>query len=219
MKMQRGRLFIVGVVAALFAAPALAVDFGVEDTYNWFGYMNVFELPENGGGYVFGSAWGPADLPATFVGNETLELGPNTNTYQPGDNFWVDPNTGAGNKWMEANFYVEDKGLLGQTVNFDGMTVENTLVSPYESFAFIKVLDPNAGWSAVAQVTAPLVTGQPFNLSLAIPTDPRLVPQFGFTTLGPNAAPDHQFGHVLITPEPTALALLAAVGLLGARRR
>ena len=28
--------------------------------------MNVFELPANGGGFVFGSAWGIADLVASF---------------------------------------------------------------------------------------------------------------------------------------------------------
>ncbi len=218
MRFQRSK-FVAGLAAvALCAAPAMAVDFTVSPGYNWVGYMNVFELPVNGGGYLWGSAWGAADLPAVFTGNE-LELGPNTNTYDPADPYWVDPNDGSGAKWMEATFYVEDTSLLGQTVNFSGDVVENTLVDPYASVAFIKVLDPNDGWSVVTETTAELVTGQPFSLSLEIPSESWLVPQFGFNTQGPNASPDHSFGHVLITPEPTTLTLLAMAGVLLVRRR
>ena len=49
----------------------------VDPAATWNGFMNVFELPSNGGGYVFGSGWGTADLTATFSG-PVLTLGPNS---------------------------------------------------------------------------------------------------------------------------------------------
>ena len=41
------------------------------------GYMNVFNLPADGGGYQFGSGWGIADLTASYSGS-IVTLGPNT---------------------------------------------------------------------------------------------------------------------------------------------
>src|SRR5687767_14586187 len=111
----------------------------------WLGFMNVFELPSNGGGFVFGSPWGTADLTATWSGaNLTLGAAPiNTS-----DGFWYQGGTGgpgaAGNKNMEANMYVEETGpLSGQEVTFTGIVSSNTLVSPYTSVAFIKDFAPD----------------------------------------------------------------------------
>src|SRR3954453_12170397 len=72
----------------------------VDTTKPWQGYMNVFNLPDYSGGYVFGSPWGAADLRAFFTGTSTLTLLPNTNTYNPTDPFWANPD-GSGNKFME----------------------------------------------------------------------------------------------------------------------
>jgi hypothetical protein len=197
------------------------VNVTVDPGQTWLGYMNVFELPVGQGAFVFGSPWGTADLPATFSGS-VLRLAPNTNTYNPNDPFWVNPD-GSGNKWMNANMYVEPPGLVGETINFAGQTLINSFVTGYTSQAFIKVLDPAQGYATIAETYAPLVGGQAFSLSLTVPNTPGLLPQYGFVTDGANANPATvgQFGHVLIAPipEPASVLLLTAAAFLVARRR
>src|SRR5262249_24386526 len=101
-----------GSIPALLAAVLFGVSPGhaqilvkVDTTKPWVGFMNVFELPSNGGAYVFGSVWGTKDLSAYFTGTSTLTLTRNTNVYNATNTFWVQPE-GSGNKNMEANFYV-----------------------------------------------------------------------------------------------------------------
>ena len=76
------KTLIAAAGAALVAAPAMAgsVNVGLTDsTGPYIGFMNVFELPENGGGFVFGSGWGISDLVANFDdGAQTLTVSPNT---------------------------------------------------------------------------------------------------------------------------------------------
>ena len=88
------------------------------------------------------------------------------------------------NKIMDANFYIEPAGSLpGQTVNFSGTVLTNTMVSPYTQIAFIKDFAPD--YSSSVSVTVPLTPG-PFNLSLATDPDPARHVQFGFTINGPD---------------------------------
>lgn len=217
------RIAGLGVAALLWGASPSAADVNVtvDPGQNWLGYMNVFELPVGGGAFLWGSPWGTADLPATFSGS-VLRLSPNTNTYNPNDPYWVNPD-GSGNRWMNANMYVENPGLIGQTVNFEGQTLINSFVEGYTSRAFIKVLDPAQGWATIAETYAPLVGGQPFSLTLAVPNTAGLVPQYGFVTDGANANPATVglLGHVLIAPipEPASLVLLAVGAAFAARRR
>src|SRR5437660_9131271 len=84
---------------------------GVDPSAHWLGFMNVFETPQHGGGYVYGSGWGTADLSATFSGS-VLTLSPNT--IGDPNSFWYSPSGGpgaVGNKSMDANMYVETTGL------------------------------------------------------------------------------------------------------------
>src|SRR5690349_4121368 len=123
----------------------------VDTTKPWQGYMNVFNLPDYSGGYVFGSPWGAADLTAYVTGTSTLTLMPNTNTYDATSAFWVKPD-GSGNKFMEANFYVENTGLRGQTVTFNLTVNSNNLyggTGGHLTRAFVKTLDSGAGYSLV----------------------------------------------------------------------
>jgi hypothetical protein len=161
----------------------------VDSTKPWVGYMNVYLNVDNTeGGYQFGSGWGTAALTAYFVGTNYVVITPNTNVWNPADPYWVDTNTVpySGNKWMEANFYVDvGTAFAGQTVTFIGNTLSNTLVSPYTSLAVIKEFAP--GYSFIGQTTAPLVPGTPFNVQRAIGAGN--ICQYGFITTGPDADP------------------------------
>ena len=215
------------VLLALTSVNAATVT--VDPTASWLGYMNVFETPQHGGAYVYGSGWGTADLTAVFSG-PVLTLGPNTiNDPNP---FWYSPSGGPGaigNKSMDANMYVETTGVYtGQTLTFTGNVLANTLFghvnqlgNGWTSVAFIKDFAPD--YSSSVSTTVPLVNGV-FSISLATINDPARHIQFGFETIGPDVwstdvAP---YGNIQITavPEPTALALgaLAVIGLLGTRR-
>src|SRR5262245_12589109 len=99
----------------------------VDSTKPWQGFMNVFNVPDYSGAYQFGSPWGIGALTAYFSGTNSLTLIPNTNTYNPADAYWVNLD-GSGNKFMEANFYVENFALRGQTVTFSGTILSNNFV-------------------------------------------------------------------------------------------
>ncbi len=222
MVLTHNRLLVAGMSLVALAGSAAVADVNVtvDAGQTWLGYMNVFELPSNGGGYLWGSPWGTADLRASFAG-DILSLRPNTNVYNPSDAYWVNPD-GSGNKWMNANMYVENPGLIGQTVVFSGKTMVNSFVDGYTSRAFIKVLDPSQGYATIAETYSALVGGSDFSLSLAVPNTPGLIPQYGFVTEGADANPAtaDQLGHVEVAPIPTpAGALLLGLAGLAARRR
>jgi len=222
--------FSISSCSLLFALTCTnAATVTVDPTASWQGYMNVFETPQHGGAFVFGSGWGTADLTATFAG-PTLTLGPNT--VNDTSSFWYSPSGGpgaVGNKSMDANMYVETTGLYsGQNLTFTGNVLANTLVghvnqlgNGWTSVAFIKDFAPD--YSSSVSITAPLVNGV-FSISLATVNDAARHIQFGFETIGPDVwstdvAP---YGSIQITavPEPATAGLigLALLGLLGSRR-
>jgi hypothetical protein len=202
-----GAALLFGTAAIAKADSTVTVDPGA----SWLGYMNVFDLGMN---YQFGSGWGVADLCATFSG-PTLTLTPNT-IGDPSP-YWYTPSGGpgaTGNKIMDANLYVETTGTyVGQNLTFTGFVLNNTLVSPYTSVAFIKDFAPD--YSSFNVVTAPLVNGV-FSITLATVNDPARHIQFGFETIGPNVwvTDVASKGLVQITavPEPS-IAALAVAGL------
>jgi hypothetical protein len=218
--------------AMLFCAVAKADTIvTVDPSASWQGYMNVFDIPSNGGGYKFGTGWGTADLTAVFSG-PVLTLGPNTvNDPNP---YWYTPSGGpgaVGNKTMDANMYVEQPAgtYAGQTLTFKGNVLSNTLVGHvnqigdgWTSVAFIKDFAPD--YSSNVSVTIPLAAG-PFSISLAAINDPARHVQYGFETIGPDvwATDVGPYGNVQITgvPEPATLMLagIAALGLVAVRRR
>jgi hypothetical protein len=216
----------LGASASVGSAATKTVT--VDPSANWVGYMIVSDLPADGGGYVFGSAWGVSDLDAGFVGNNAF-VSPNTNIARNNplsDTFWWKPG-GAPNKQMDANFYVEDTTLAaGDTLTFGGTVLSNTLVSPYTSVAFIKELDPTNGYALVNITTVPLTPGA---FSISQPVVFGLLMQYGFETVGPQstigdpATSQATYGKAVIgatvVPEPASLAMLPALAGLTLRRR
>jgi hypothetical protein len=215
----------IGCALLCVTARASAATVTVDPGATWNGFMNVFELPSNGGGFVFGSGWGTADLVATFSG-PVLELAPNS--VNDPDPFWYQGGGGPGapgNKIMEANMYVEQTGpLAGTTVTFQGEVLADTFTSAHNVVAFIKDFAPD--YSSNVTTTIPLTSPGAFSVSLATINDPARHVQYGFATTGVNVwitdvAP---FGSMQITaiPEPASLALLGlGIGGLAAcvRRR
>jgi hypothetical protein len=171
---------LIGAVTAQSQTTNVYLD----PSLGWVGFMNVFELPANGGAFVFNSAWGTAALPAVFNGS-LLTIGPNVNTYDStNDSFWVNPD-GSGNKTCDASFYIQDDTLAGSTVTFSGYCDTNTLVAPYTCVAFIK--DFASDFSSSVSATAIPVTGQTFSVTLATSSGDHI--QYGFETIGPDANP------------------------------
>lgn len=221
----RNLLAVCALVGACLTTNAATV--GVDPSLSWQGYMNVFELPQNGGAYLWGSSWGTADLCATWAG-PVLTLSPNTiNDPNP---YWYTPAGGPGaigNKIMDANMYVETTGVYsGQTLTFEGTVLANTLFGKVDgngngwtSVAFIKDFAPD--YSSFNMVTAPLNAGY-FNISLDTVADPARHVQWGFETIGPDVwiTDVAQYGSIQVIPEPGTLALLGlGLGVAALLRR
>ncbi len=222
MKRFQAMTFICCAAMCIAALPSKAATVTVDPSAGWVGFMNVSETPQNGGGYVFGSSWGVADLTATFAG-PVLTLGPNT----VGDpsSFWYTPAGGpgsVGNKTTDANMYVETTGVYtGQTLTFAGNVLSNTLVGSvnqlgngWTSVAFIKDFAPD--YSSSVSHTVPLTPGA-FSVSLATINDPARHVQYGFETIGPDVwvTDVGPYGNIQVTavPEPAIMTLAGLAGL------
>lgn len=174
----------------------------------WIGYVNVFDLPSNGGGYEFGSSWGTGALTAYYdvatPPYNTLTLIANTNTYNPTDPYWVNPD-GSGNKNVDASYYVQNDNLEGQTLTFSGVCLTNTLASPYTTTVFIKEF--NGSYGVINFVVATPVGGQPFSITLSTGSGSHV--QYGFETIGPDANPAtvYSLGDVVYQVQYPAMTL------------
>jgi autotransporter-associated beta strand protein len=220
-----GRL---GLAVAVITAPVPRVNAG-----DWTGYMNVFTNNAGSqGDYVFGDNWGVADLKTTVlarpgsginVENNILELFPNYNTYADAVSntdpvlgpearaFWTNSSDGGitagptGNKWMEANTFVEDQSITQDSITFGGRVDSYSLSPDYTAQAFIKVLDPGAGYTAVYSDTVNLADGPEFSMTADLLFYSGLLLQTGFTVSGINANPSDEatLGSVRVTTMPT----------------
>lgn len=216
------RVLAVLLAGAACASGAQAVVLTVDNNQaNYVGYMNVFELPSNGGGYVFGSGWGTSDLNSTFTSN-TITLSPNT--IGDPNPFWYTPSGGpgaAGNKIMQANLYHEVTDTYsGQTVTFEGTVLSNTFTSAHVAKIFIR--DFAADYSSSVDTFIDLTVGN-FSLSVNTVAGVGRHVQWGFQVTGVNvwATDTGPYGTAVIAsvPTPASLGLIGAAGLLAARRR
>lgn len=209
---------------ALSSTAHAATVYVGDSTATWQGYMNVFELPSNGGGFVFGSGWGVGDLVATFDdANSKVTLSPNT--IGDPNPFWYQGGgaPGApGNKIMEANLYrqVDDGSLSGQMVTFEGTVLSNSYTSAHQFSIFIRDFAPD--FSSVNELIVPFTSGS-FSISLATIADPLRHVQWGVQSRGENVwiTDTEPFGNVMIAtvPAPASLALLGLGGSMLLRRR
>ena len=164
--------------------PPPGTTVSVDPAADWKGYMNVYELPQNGGGYVFGNTWVPSDLRASFD-EATLTLAPNS-IGDPAEFWYVGGGApgNPGNKDMAASFYVEETdSLSGQTVTFTGIVTQHTLAGSHSGIAFIKDFAPD--YSSHQSTTVSLEEGM-FQVSHdTLPGAGRHV-QYGFQIRGAN---------------------------------
>jgi len=211
--------------AALLSTSAHAANVSVDNSSGaWLGFMNVFELPANGGGFVFGSGWGIGDLVSEFDdGAGTLTMSPNT--IGDPDPFWYQGGGApgaAGNKIMEANLFlqVDDDSLAGQTVTFEGMIDSNSFTAAHESFIFIRDFAPD-----FSSFNETIVAASAGAFSISLDTDAGLGRhvQYGFQVKGENVwvTDTAPFGNMVIStvPTPASMALLGMGGMMMARRR
>ena len=80
---------LLGTAISANAANVAVTPNGV----TWLGYMNVSEIPQNGGAYLWGSSWGTTDLCANWSG-PVLTLSPNT--IGDPNAYWYTPAGGPG---------------------------------------------------------------------------------------------------------------------------
>jgi hypothetical protein len=219
------RFFAVLSAGLLLSSSAHAAVVQVNDSSaTWNGFMNVFELPSNGGAFIFASGWGVADLVATFDdANSKLTLSPNT--IGDPDPFWYQGGGGPGqlgNKFMEANLYqqVDDGSLSGQTVTFQGTVLTNTFTQAHETRIFIRDFAPD--YSSFNETIVPAIPGA-FSIDLLTDGGAGRHVQWGFQTRGENVwiTDTAPFGNVMIStiPAPSALALMGLGGCIALRRR
>lgn len=184
----------------------------------WLGFMNVFEInrannPPTPGNYVFGSPWGFADLTASFDGNGCLSLG--VNTIGDPNPFWYIGGGGPGalgNKWMDANSYVEHTNsptYSGVAVTFEGSVKANTFTNKHTARAFIRDFAPD--YSSFQESSVLLTSGQ-FSVTLNTIAGAGRHVQYGFNVQGENvwvtdAAP---FGKIVVGDNTTPSATIVA---------
>jgi hypothetical protein len=214
-------------------ASAGGITLTVDPNAPWQGFMNVFEIDRSEavptrGGFVFGSGWGFNDLTASFNDIGTLTLG--VNTIGDPNEFWYQNTSGTaqdpqnpggpgqlGNKWMDANGFVQftnDASLTGTSLTFTGIVQSNSFTANHTATAFIRDFAPD--FSSFEEATVALTPGV-FSVSLdTVEGEGRHI-QIGFNVGGENVwitdAP--AFGNVQVAaiPEPSSLALLATASL------
>ena len=181
-------------------APPSANSVTVATSQAWNGYVNAFNLDDS---YAFGFSYGAADLRATATAT-SMTLEPNIAiwTAEATNASWFDQGaaTQTANKYIEASSYIEDNTLAGSDLTFTGNVSVSDLGSEYTVVAFVKALDPNAGYATVVNNTADISSTGDFTASAtAAELASGYVIQYGFAVTGPLADPaDTTLGSVVI---------------------
>lgn|GEM_PF-1311620 len=158
----------------------------------WNGANLISSPPASGAGGTspkasFGFGVTPTTLLRATVNtsNDVITLRPNTYVYDGATNAmdpaYINPD-GSSAAYMEQDFYIQNDSLAGDAITFAGYCSSNSLNSKYAARAWIK--DGSPDWSVEHRYDAPLVAGQPFNVTVA--TTPGDHIQFGFGLWGPD---------------------------------
>ena len=173
----------------------------VATSQSWNGYVNAFNVSDNS--YAFGFPYGAADLRATATAT-SMTLEPNILiwTAEATNADWFDQGaaTQTATKYIEASSYIEDNTLAGSDLTFTGNVSVSDLGSEYTVVAFVKALDPNAGYATVVNNTADISSTGDFTASAtAAELAAGYIIQYGFAVTGPLADPaDTTLGSVVI---------------------
>ncbi len=196
----------------------------INPTDAWQGFMNWSPTPQGSGNYG-ASAWGTADLPASFAGAQ-LKLSPNT-INDPNCYWYYNPavdcsiagsSPGAvGAAFMDASMYVEATGLFqGATMTFSGTVLNTNLLNPanvnevgigWTCTAFIKDFAPDYSSSVITRVDLAANFSSVFSINYTTLNDlPGRHVQWGFETTGPDVwATDPilpGLGSIVVAPYP-----------------
>ena len=189
------------VVIGENAPPPSGNSVTVATSQSWNGYVNAFNVSDNG--YAFGFPYGAADLRATATAT-SMTLEPNILiwTAEATNADWFDQGaaTQTATKYIEASSYIEDNTLAGSDLTFTGNVSVSDLGSEYTVVAFVKALDPNAGYATVVNNTADISSTGDFTASAtAAELAAGYIIQYGFAVTGPLADPaDTTLGSVVI---------------------
>ena len=189
------------VVIGENAPPPSGNSVTVATSQSWNGYVNAFNVSDNG--YAFGFPYTVSDLRATPTAT-SMTLEPNTAiwTAEASNSAWFDQGatTQTALLYIEASSFIEDNTLAGSDLTFTGNVSVSDLGSEYTVVAFVKALDPNAGYATVVNNTADISSTGDFTASAtATELAAGLIIQYGFTVTGPLADPtDTTLGSVVI---------------------
>ena len=167
----------------------------------WNAYVNAFNVSDNG--YAFGFPYTVSDLRATPTAT-SMTLEPNTAiwTAEASNSAWFDQGatTQTALLYIEASSFIEDNTLAGSDLTFTGNVSVSDLGSEYTVVAFVKALDPNAGYATVVNNTADISSTGDFTASAtAAELASGYIIQYGFAVTGPLADPaDTTLGSVVI---------------------
>ena len=167
----------------------------------WNAYVNAFNVSDNG--YAFGFPYTVSDLRATPTAT-SMTLEPNTAiwTAEASNSAWFDQGatTQTALLYIEASSFIEDNTLAGSDLTFTGNVSVSDLGSEYTVVAFVKALDPNAGYATVVNNTADISSTGDFTTSAtATELAAGYIIQYGFSVTGPLADPaDTTLGSVVI---------------------
>jgi hypothetical protein len=117
-------LIIALAFASMSGASAQLIVKTVDQSELTIGWVNVYELPANGGGWYDGGPSAIADLRAQFPLSNEVIFSPNTTNnpslYTPGPG-------GEGNKMMDAFLLASVSDSLSGTLQFEGNVVDFSL--------------------------------------------------------------------------------------------
>jgi hypothetical protein len=202
----------------------------------WLGYMNWSPTPQGWSPGNGNSAWGTADLNASFSGS-ILSLSPNT-INDPNCYWYYNPDGGdcatsgsrpgaVGAKLMDANMYVETTDLFqGTTMTFSGTILSTNLLNPahtnaegngWTCTAFIKDFAPDYSSAMITRVDLATNESPTFSITYTTLNDqPRRHVQWGFETIGPDVwATDPSLpglGKIVVAPYPNIVVTATLSG-------